>query len=117
MVLYSTGGFGMPILKGSVLNTAILADTDIFDDDLTPTGSPTAFRIYAAFDTAGVLTVMRTSDGTTVSEQLNAGGALSANAAYIFDIIVEYGESINIRYSVGATCIALKVVEVPGAVS
>jgi len=101
-----------PILKGSVFNTSITANTNIFSSDLTPSNSPTTFRIYACFNASGVLSVVRTKGGTTVTENLNSGGALSANASYMFDIIVESGESINLRYSVNATALVLKVIEV-----
>jgi hypothetical protein len=106
-----------PILKGSIFNTAISANTNIFSSDLSPTNSPTTFRIYACFNASGVLTVKRTKASTTVSEQLNGGTALNANASYIFDIIVETGETINLQYSVAATAVVLKVVEVPGVIS
>jgi len=106
-----------PILKGSVFNTSVSANTNIFTTDLTPTNSPTTFRIYCCFNASGVLSVKRTSGATTVAEQLNGGAALNANAAYMFDILVESGESINLQYSVAATALCLKVVEVPGVVS
>jgi len=57
--------------------------------------------------------VKRTKSATTISETLNGGNALSANAAYIFDIIVESGETINLQYSVAATALVLKVIELP----
>jgi len=106
-----------PLLKGSVFNDAVTADTDIFGSNLTPTNSPTTFRIYVCFDAAGVLTVRRTSGGTTVSEQLNSGTTLTANAAYIFDVPVESGESINLQYSVNATALKIMVLEVSGVLS
>lgn len=102
-----------PIVKGSVFNASVSANTNIFSSNLTPTHSPTVFRIYACFSASGVLSVARTKAGTTVTEQLNAGNPLNANAAYIFDIIVESNESINLRYSEAATALVLKVVEVP----
>jgi hypothetical protein len=102
-----------PIPKGSVFNASVSANTNIFSSDLAPTNSPTAFRIYACFNASGVLSVKRTKAGTTVTEQMNAGNALNANAAYTFDVIVESGESINLQYSVAATALVLKVVEVP----
>ena len=105
------------IFKGRVFNTAILANIDIFGSDLVPTGSYTTFRIYACLDTAGVLTVRRTRGGVTVSEQLNAGVNLAANAAYMFDILVEGDETINLQYSVNAVAISIKVFEVPGVTS
>ena len=106
-----------PILKGSVFNASVSANTNIFASDLSPTNSPTTFRIYATFSASGVLSVVRTRAGTSVTEQLNSGNALNANAAYIFDIIVESGESINLQYSVAATALVLKVVEIPCMVS
>jgi len=101
------------IPKASIFNTSIAANTNIFSSDLTPSYSPTLFRIYACFNAAGVLTVRRTRGGTTVSEILNAGSSLNANCAYMFDIIVESGDSINLQYSVAATAVCVKVVEVP----
>ncbi len=117
MVLYSAGAPGPATVKGSVFDTAVVADINIFSSDIEPIYTPTTFRIYACFDDAGVLTVMRTVGVDTFSEELNGGGALAANSAYTFDIVVEIGDSINIWYSVGATCKSLKVVEVPGSVS
>jgi hypothetical protein len=106
-----------PILKGSVFNASVSANTNIFASDLSPTNSPTVFRIYATFNVSGVLSVIRTKAGNSVTEQLNSGNALNANAAYIFDIIVESGESINLQYSVNATALVLKVIEIPCMVS
>jgi len=99
-------------LLASVFNTSITANTNILSQDIVPTRSPVIFRIYATFNASGVLTTLRTKGTTTISEQLNSGNPLNANAAHIFDIIVEQGETINFRYSVNAICLVLKVVEV-----
>jgi len=115
MVLYSVGAPEYKfILKGSLFNIHISANTDIFAADLSPTNTPTTFRLYVCFDTSGVLTVRRKSGAVTVSEQLNAGIALTANSAYMFDILVESDESINLQYSADATAICIKICEVPG---
>lgn len=106
-----------PTSKNSVFNEGITADTDIFDQDLSPTYTPTTFRIYAALDTAGVLSITRTREGNTVTEQLNSGNNLNANAAYIFDIIVHNGETINLQFGANATALMIKVVEVPQVIS
>jgi hypothetical protein len=106
-----------PILKGSIFNTSVTANTNIFSSDLSPTNSPTTFRIYACFDTSGILTVRRTKAGVTVGEQLNAGNSLTANAAHVFDILLESSETINIQYSVNATALKLAVYEVPSVIS
>jgi hypothetical protein len=118
LVLYSSGSPSLiPESKDSVFNQTILANTDMFASDLEPTEAPTTFRIYACFTVGGTLTVRRTVGATTVSENLNGGAALVANSSYFFDVAVQYGESINIWYSVGATCLSLKVWEVKGVIS
>ena len=112
-------GLSPPILKGSVLNTAVAAATNFFAADLTPTGSPRTFRIYACFNAVGVLSVQRTRVNPapppptiTVAEQFNLGNTLNANAAYMFDLLVETGDSINFQYSLPATILKVIVVEV-----
>jgi len=112
--------FFRPIIKGSILNQSITANTNIFSTDLTPslatTSNPVYFRIFACFNTSGVLSVVKTKGTTTVTMQLNGGTALNANALYAFDIIVEYGESVNLQYSVDATMLELKVLEIASTV-
>jgi len=115
-VLREQLGRESPELKRRLFNVAITANTNLFATDLSPTYKPCIFRIYACFDTAGVLTVRRTSAGVTVGEQLNAGTALTANAAYLFDIVVDGDETINLQYSVNATLLKLSVLEVSGGV-
>jgi hypothetical protein len=109
-----------PIIKGSVFNQSVTANTNIFSTSLTPSlataTNPSYFRIFACFNASGVLSIVKTKGTTTVMIQLNGGGALSANCLYAFDIIVEYGESVNLQYSVNATAIDLKVVEIASVV-
>jgi len=100
------------ISKISLFNTSITANTNIFSVDLSPTRSPCIFRIYVCFNASGVLSVVRTKGGVSVIEQLNSGLALTANAAYVFDILVDADESINLQYSVDATALKISVVEV-----
>jgi hypothetical protein len=115
MVLMSVGAPDYKlILKNSLFNTSIKANTDIFTTYLSPTNTPTIFRIYVCFDTSGFLTVRRKKGTVTVSEQLNSGTALVANAAYMFDVIVESAETVNLQYSVDATALCIKVCEVEG---
>jgi hypothetical protein len=108
--------FFRPLVKGSVFNQSVTADTNIFSSNLTPslatTTNPSYFRIFACFDASGVLSVVKTRGTVTVTMQLNSGNALNANCLYAFDIIVESGESINLQYSVNATALELKVEEI-----
>jgi hypothetical protein len=112
--------FFRPIIKGSIFNQLVTANTNIFSSDLTPslatTNNPSYFRIFACFNASGVLSVVKTKGATTVTMQLNSGNALNANALYAFDIAVESGESINLRYSVDATALELKVEEIASVV-
>jgi len=118
--LIAAVGRGSVESKVSLFNTAVTADTDIITAALvaggvlSPTYPPCLFRIYACFDTAGVLTLRRTSGGVTVSEQLNAGSNLEADAAYLFDVVVDSGETVNLRYSVNATLLKLSIIEISG---
>jgi len=103
-----------PILKASLINASVTANTDILSSSISPEHSPATFRIYVSFSASGVLSLVRTKNGTTVVEQLNAGNSLNANCAYAFDILVEGDEQINLRYSVDATLLRLIIIEIPG---
>ena len=99
-------------IKDNKFNEAVVAATDIFSAAISPTYPVTIFRIYAVFGAAGELSVRRTYGGTTVSEKLNSGANLSADCGYAFDILVLEDQTINLRYSVAATALALIVSEV-----
>lgn len=103
------------IAKGGIINTAVTANTNIFGSALSPTNTPSIFRIYAVFDTIGRLFVRRTNGATTVSEDLNQGTLLVANAGYMFDVLTRSGDTFNLQYSINATAISLVVVEVQSA--
>ncbi len=102
----------IPVKRFSEFNTSETANTDILSSDLSPLTAPSYLRIYATFDASGVLSLRRTSGGTTVSEQLNGGNALSANCAYVFDVITDEGETYNLQYSVNATALKLIILEI-----
>ena len=102
----------IPTKKDSKFNVSITANNDILSSDITPYTVPSYLRIYATFDTAGVLTLRRTNGGTTISENLNSGNSLVANAAYVFDVITDDEETYNLQYSVNATLLKLIVLEI-----
>jgi hypothetical protein len=99
-------------VKTAVFNTRVQAATNFFTADLTPSYTPCIFRIYITVDTGGVLSIRRTNGGTTVAENLNGGLALSANCAYMWDIVVDQGDTINFQTTVTATVLKLSVDEV-----
>ncbi len=100
----------VPYSHGFVFNTAVTANTNILTT-FAPLDTPTTIRIFAAFDTSGVLSVQRTVNAVTIPTQLNSGNSLNANAEYIFDTIVDAGETINFQYSTNATALKLSTVE------
>lgn len=101
----------LPISKGSIFNTAIGANANFFAANLAPTSTPTMFRIYVCLSVAGVFNIQRRNGAVTQTENLNAGNALVANAAYMFDILVDAGDTINLQTTVAATIIKCSVVE------
>jgi len=99
-------------IKGRIFNTIIGAAADFFAADLAPTNSPCTFRIYMVFDTAGVVSIQRTSAGVTVAEDLNQAVALVLDSAYTFDILVHEDDTINIQHAAGAQILYCLVVEI-----
>ena len=104
------------IAKARVFNTALpAANTDILGTDITPTNSPSYIRIYVVVTVAGVLNVMRDVGGTIVTEKLNSGAALTANAAYMFAVPWRTGDSINIQYTAtGGNILIIDIIEAQG---
>jgi len=79
-------------------NKVVLANTDIFVADYSPTKySKSVLQVMT--DTAGVLSLV--VDG--VSGTLNSGLSLTANAWYEFDVSLLSGLTYNLQLSVGAT--------------
>jgi hypothetical protein len=103
-------------LKGTIFNSSITAYTPIFQNDLQPSlakySNPSYFRIFACFDKDGVLSVIKIKDGISAIMQLNSGNTLKADCLFAFDIVMDYGESMNLQYSVDATIKELKVLEI-----
>jgi hypothetical protein len=112
VMLVSTGApISVMTVKSSMINKSVTANTNILSTGITSYYN-CIFRIYACFDTDGVLSIKRTQGSTTVTEVLNGGNDLTANSAYAFDIIVEKDEVINLQFSVNATALTLKVLEI-----
>lgn len=91
----------IPIAKAAIFNTALpAAEANWLGADISPTNSPSYLRIYACVSVTGILRVARTVGAVTVTEDLNSGTALVADAAYMFTVPWRSGDGINIRYSV-----------------
>ena len=109
-----------PIEKGLVHNVAgYLATDDILGADVAPTNVPTLFKVMACFDAAGILSVQTTNvagGAGAVVQQFQGGVALNVNSLYGFTHLVHAGDTINYQYSVGATILTFRVVEIPSAI-
>lgn len=103
----------IPIPKGNKFDSAITANTDIFGSNLIPSNTPALIRIMASFNAEGILNV-KIIGGTTVTLTLNDNIPLTANCVYIFDIIVDAPEAVNLQYSVNAQALKVSVIEVAG---
>ena len=106
-----------PEVKGSLFNQAVTANTNFFSENIVPTVPPCIIRIYACFDTEGILSVVKRVGETEVVMHLNSGNTLNANCLYAFDIFVGENEEINFRYSVNATALDVKVFEIGASIS
>ena len=91
---------GIPAAKAAVFNTALpSAEAALLASAITPTNSPSYLQVYVCVAVGGIFRVARTVSGVTVTENLNGGTALVADAAYLFTIPWRTGDSINFRYS------------------
>jgi hypothetical protein len=107
----------IPIAKAALFNTALpAAEADWLASAITPTNSPSYLRIYVCVSVSGVLRIARTIGATTLTEDLNSGGALAADAAYMFTVPWRTGDSINLRYSVTAGTIKILRIEEIGGI-
>ncbi len=107
----------IPLAKADLFNTDLPdAEANWLGSDIEPTNSPSYLRIYACVSVTGILRVARTQDATTVTEDLDSGADLVADAAYMFTVPWRTGDSINVRYSVTTGTIKrLLIDEIGGA--
>ncbi len=108
------GGGLKPTEKANEHNVPVVAATDILAAVIGPTTPPCLFRIAVALDAAGIFSVQHTKGGVTVGTNFLAGGALTANALYFFDMLVHLGDTVNFRYSVPGNLLILRVQEING---
>jgi hypothetical protein len=105
-----------PIPIISLVQVNVTANTNIIaptanQTPLTPKNTPCIWRIYVCLSNAGIFSVQRTAGNTIATENLNSGVALAANAAYIFDIIVDQSEKIDFQTTVTGILLKLSVLE------
>ena len=106
-----------PIEKANQHNLSVTAATDILSTTIAPGGGRTAvvFRIQVCCDTAGVFSARITKDTTTVGANFNSGSNLTANAIYIFDLLVHANDTVNFQHSATGIMLVLRIQEIGAA--
>ena len=103
-----------PVEKANSHDTSVTAATDILSATIAPSSGRDSniFHIMVAFSAVGVFSARVTKSDTTVSINFNSGSDLTANAAYMFDMLVHTGDAVQFRYSATATMLVLRVQEI-----
>lgn len=111
-----TSGVDYPTQK-ALINVSKAIDTDWFASDITPTHPPCMHRIQISVPTSTVVRVERTRTVaptmTDKREDLNEGNALTANALYVFDILVMKDDGYNIQHATGTQTVYCAIAEYP----
>jgi hypothetical protein len=92
-------------------NVAELANINILSVELSPSFTPTTFRVQIVLDTPGVFSLILTKTTVAVIHQFNSGVALAANAVYIFDHLVHHGDTVNYQTTVAGN-VTLRIQEI-----
>jgi len=104
-----------PIEKANQHNVPVTDNTHILSSALTPANPPCLFRIMVCLGTAGIFSAMVTKDSSQQQLKFNCAGNLTADAVYIFDVLVHSGDSVNFQHSADATLKVLRVQEIISA--
>jgi len=100
-----------PSLLASMFNQSVTAMTNIFSSPIS-IDVPCVVRIYVCFSASGRLFLVRTRGGTTITEILNSNNPLANSCAYIFDVMAEGGDQLNLMYEVDATALRILLFKV-----
>lgn len=95
-------------------NVTVTANTAIMDSNYISKyniENISILYIYVTPEDVGVLSIVRTKDGSDYVEMLNSGNELVAGCGYLFSILISNDE-INIKYSQNTTFKYLQIREV-----
>ena len=105
----------VPIEKAKQHGVAELANTDILAADLSPTNVPCLFRTIVMLETAGVFSAILKSGAVSKTLKFNGGAALAASGAYMFDILVHSGDTVNFQTDIAGN-VTIRCQEIVGGV-
>jgi len=102
----------IPIEQASEHNLAAVANVDILSAILTPSYPPCLFRIQICADTAAKFSARVTKAANTQPVIFNSDVNLTANAEYMFDLLVHDGDTVNFRFDGDVTIRVLRIQEI-----
>ena len=102
----------IPIRKADVEGVSPGATTDILSADITPSKSPSLFRIMIQVDAVTKFRAIVEVDDTDYTLNFNGNSDLTAGAVYMFDMLVHEGDSVNFQIDSAETVDILRVQEI-----
>lgn len=87
----------IPLQKAHIHDTAVQADTDFLESDITPSDPNVLFRVQVQLDTAAVFAAMVSDGSTEVTLEFNSGAQLTAGVLHIFDMLVDEDDVVNFQ--------------------
>lgn len=110
------------VLLGRAFNKAVKKNENILEKDIvmpsaaTPVGVAMLVKVSCSFNVSvpsgkAMISLVRKYKDATIYPKLNEGKQMDSDTAYIFDLIVDEGESINFRLSEDGTILKLSVSE------
>ena len=104
----------IPITKASETNKAFTSGANVLTTALSPSFSPTLFRIMVATDTAALFKANVIVSSTERTVTFNSGQDLVADAVYMFDLLVHSGDTVNFELDDSGNLILFRVQEIAG---
>ena len=95
-------------------NSAVVANTDFLAADITPGGTPSMLRVMVSISSAEEFRAVITREASAQTVAFNSGVNLVADALYMFEMIVDNGDTINFQVDGNTTIIVFRVHEIVG---
>lgn len=103
----------IPIEKVAEENLAYTSGNSVLTTAISPSRAPSMLRIMPVTDTAAKFKVLVTPDGGSERTIIcNAGSDLTADAGYMFDILMCDGDSINFELDDSGNLTLLRAQEI-----
>ena len=104
----------IPIAKASIHGASPGANTSILGADLIPTNPPCLFRTMICLGGAAIFYADFKQKDAVSTMKFNSGTALTADAVYMFDILVHSEDTVNLKVDTGVVIKELRVQELVG---